>query len=154
MPVFARSLLALLVVLSSACSNDARQARSMLDQANDLLEQRKTEDARQLLNRIVADYGGGQEAAEATRLLSTLDGSAKGGERSEESLRHELLVQVGRFALDCGRYPTLREGFTVLLTNPGIDGWKGPYLDKSWANRIDRFEYKMAGDRPEIGVRH
>jgi general secretion pathway protein G len=33
------------------------------------------------------------------------------------------------FELDCGRYPTAVEGLASLITNPGLPGWRGPYLN-------------------------
>jgi general secretion pathway protein G len=43
------------------------------------------------------------------------------------------------FRLDVGRYPTTSEGLQALRTNPGIEGWNGPYLQKEipldpWVN--------------------
>lgn len=38
------------------------------------------------------------------------------------------------FRLDTGRYPTTAEGLDALMTNPGIDGWDGPYLKKGVPN--------------------
>ncbi len=35
------------------------------------------------------------------------------------------------FRLDTGRYPTTSEGLNALVTNPGVEGWDGPYLKKS-----------------------
>lgn len=32
------------------------------------------------------------------------------------------------FNIDCGRYPTEQEGLGALVRNPGIDGWRGPYI--------------------------
>ncbi len=32
------------------------------------------------------------------------------------------------FAKECGRVPTEKEGLIVLLSNPGIKGWAGPYI--------------------------
>ena len=32
------------------------------------------------------------------------------------------------FRLDCGVYPTQKQGLQALLTDPGIDQWRGPYL--------------------------
>lgn len=34
------------------------------------------------------------------------------------------------FRLDTGRYPNTTEGLNALVTNPGVDGWAGPYLAK------------------------
>jgi len=48
---------------------------------------------------------------------------------------------IGRFYIDCGRYPSGEEGFVELLEVPsGLDErWQGPYLKKSelldpWGN--------------------
>ncbi len=43
------------------------------------------------------------------------------------------------FRLDVGRYPTTTEGLQALRTNPGIEEWNGPYLQKEvpqdpWVN--------------------
>ena len=36
------------------------------------------------------------------------------------------------FAIDVGRYPTTAEGLEALVKNPGgIEGWHGPYFNKS-----------------------
>jgi len=35
------------------------------------------------------------------------------------------------YRLDIGRYPTTSEGLNALVTNPGAEGWDGPYLKKS-----------------------
>lgn len=49
----------------------------------------------------------------------------------EEVARRELIVlqaALARFALDCKRYPDAGEGLAALLNNPGLFGWKGPYV--------------------------
>src|SRR5258708_1498454 len=35
---------------------------------------------------------------------------------------------VERYRADCGEYPSAREGFNVLVDDPGVEGWSGPYL--------------------------
>ena len=35
---------------------------------------------------------------------------------------------LDKFRLDVGRYPTTQEGLSSLVTNPGIEGWDGPYV--------------------------
>lgn len=50
-----------------------------------------------------------------------------------------LGTALDTFRLDVGRYPTTAEGLQALRTNPGIDGWNGPYLEKEipldpWGN--------------------
>lgn len=42
-------------------------------------------------------------------------------------------TSLDMFKDDVGRFPTEQEGLKALVTDPGIDGWTGPYLksDKS-----------------------
>jgi general secretion pathway protein G len=37
---------------------------------------------------------------------------------------------LDQFRLDTGRYPSTQEGLEALRTNPGVEGWDGPYLRK------------------------
>jgi general secretion pathway protein G len=47
----------------------------------------------------------------------------------------EMLGQgLDAFRLDVGRYPTTSEGLNALVTNPGVEGWNGPYLKKGLPN--------------------
>ncbi len=47
----------------------------------------------------------------------------------------EMLGQaLDAFRLDVGRYPSTTEGLNALVTNPGVDGWNGPYLKKGLPN--------------------
>lgn len=47
----------------------------------------------------------------------------------------EMLGQaLDAFRLDVGRYPTTAEGLSALVTNPGVEGWNGPYLKKGLPN--------------------
>jgi general secretion pathway protein G len=47
----------------------------------------------------------------------------------------EMLGQaLDAFRLDVGRYPTTTEGLNALVTNPGVEGWNGPYLKKGLPN--------------------
>jgi len=47
----------------------------------------------------------------------------------------EMLGQaLDAFRLDVGRYPSTSEGLTALVTNPGVEGWNGPYLKKGLPN--------------------
>lgn len=57
------------------------------------------------------------------------------GKQSAAKAQIELLGQaLDQFRLDTGRYPTTSEGLNVLLTNPGIHNWDGPYLKKAVPN--------------------
>jgi general secretion pathway protein G len=47
----------------------------------------------------------------------------------------EMLGQgLDAFRLDVGRYPSTSEGLAALMTNPGVEGWNGPYLKKGLPN--------------------
>ncbi len=47
----------------------------------------------------------------------------------------EMLGQaLDAFRLDVGRYPSTSEGLNALVTNPGVEGWNGPYLKKGLPN--------------------
>lgn len=47
----------------------------------------------------------------------------------------EMLGQgLDAFRLDVGRYPSTSEGLAALITNPGVEGWNGPYLKKGLPN--------------------
>lgn len=47
----------------------------------------------------------------------------------------EMLGQaLDAFRLDVGRYPSTSEGLSALITNPGVEGWSGPYLKKGLPN--------------------
>src|SRR4030042_7150796 len=57
------------------------------------------------------------------------------GKTSTAKTQIELLGQaLDQFRLETGRYPTTTEGFNALMTNPGINGWDGPYLKKAIPN--------------------
>lgn len=47
------------------------------------------------------------------------------------------LVKATKFGLedyvrDCGSLPTSEQGLAALMTNPGVAGWAGPYVEKAW----------------------
>jgi general secretion pathway protein G len=35
---------------------------------------------------------------------------------------------IDMFEIDCGRYPTHKEGLAALVKDPGVEGWMGPYI--------------------------
>jgi hypothetical protein len=43
------------------------------------------------------------------------------------------------FARDTGVYPTDQMGFAVLIENPGLPGWKGPYIKDKTLPILDRW---------------
>jgi general secretion pathway protein G len=54
--------------------------------------------------------------------------------KSKQQTAKTQIEMIGQaldaFRLDVGRYPNTTEGLTALQTNPGADGWNGPYLKK------------------------
>ncbi len=57
------------------------------------------------------------------------------GKQSAAKAQIELLGQaLDHFRLDVGRLPTSQEGLNVLMVNPGIEKWDGPYLKKEMPN--------------------
>jgi general secretion pathway protein G len=54
------------------------------------------------------------------------------GKQSAAKAQIELLGQaLDQLRLDTGRYPSTQEGLNALMTDPGMDGWEGPYLKKT-----------------------
>jgi general secretion pathway protein G len=57
------------------------------------------------------------------------------GKQSAARTQIEMLGQaLDSYRLDTGKYPTTSEGLNALSTNPGAEGWSGPYLKKAVPN--------------------
>ena len=57
------------------------------------------------------------------------------GKQSAAKTQIELLGQaLDSFRLDTGHYPSTSEGLNALVTDPGVQGWDGPYLKKALPN--------------------
>ena len=41
-----------------------------------------------------------------------------------------LLIALDTFKKDCGRFPSTEEGLAALVSDPRVEGWKGPYVLK------------------------
>ncbi len=58
--------------------------------------------------------------------------------KSKQSTAKTQIEMLGQaldaYRLDVGRYPNTTEGLTALITNPGAEGWNGPYLKKGVPN--------------------
>lgn len=57
-------------------------------------------------------------------------------DRPEQARRMKAKVQIrsiqsslGLFKTDTGRFPTTVEGLEALMTDPGIKGWRKPYIE-------------------------
>ena len=67
----------------------------------------------------------------------------------------EMLVQaLDSYRLDIGHYPTTSEGLNALVTNPGIEGWDGPYLKKALPNDPweKPYQYQSPGTHGEYDI--
>jgi hypothetical protein len=56
------------------------------------------------------------------------------------------------YAHDCGSFPSQEQGLGVLLANPGIAGWKGPYVssDELIDNWGYQLKFRVIGDRVDV----
>jgi general secretion pathway protein G len=68
--------------------------------------------------------------------------------------RHRMSVTyeaLNSFIRDCGEFPTEEQGLIALCTNPGLEGWNGPYipdsayLDDLWHHG---FQYELRDGTP------
>ncbi len=67
----------------------------------------------------------------------------------------EMLGQaLDAFRLDVGRYPSTTEGLNALVTNPGVEGWNGPYLKKGLPNDPWKrpYQYQSPGDHGDYDI--
>jgi len=48
--------------------------------------------------------------------------------RAQADIRGTLSLALDLFEQDIGRYPTTEEGLEALVVDPGLPGWKRPYL--------------------------
>jgi general secretion pathway protein G len=70
------------------------------------------------------------------------------GKQSAAKTQIELLGQaLDSYRLDTGHYPTTSEGLNALSTDPGVQGWDGPYLKKALPNDPWRkpYQYQSPG---------
>ena len=57
------------------------------------------------------------------------------GKQSAAKTQIELLGQaLDSYRLDTGHYPSTSEGLNALVSDPGVQGWDGPYLKKALPN--------------------
>ncbi|MCD6521198.1 type II secretion system protein GspG [Candidatus Calescamantes bacterium] len=63
---------------------------------------------------------------------------AKRGEKKAQMDFKILKEALLKFYQDTGRFPTRQEGLEALKKDPGVKGWKGPYVDPS-SNLLDPY---------------
>ncbi len=81
--------------------------------------------------------------------------------RAQADVRGQLSLALDLFEQDVGRYPTTDEGLSILIEDPGLVGWKGPYLKGGlkpdpWGNSYsymsdpeDRGQYTLISAGPD-----
>ena len=45
-----------------------------------------------------------------------------------DATRNSIKVALDMYRLDTASYPTESQGLKALVTDPGVDGWHGPYI--------------------------
>lgn len=70
--------------------------------------------------------------------------------RAQADIRGTLSLALDLFEQDVGRYPTTEEGLEALVVDPGLPGWKRPYLkgglkSDPWKNA---YVYRNDSDDP------
>ena len=69
-----------------------------------------------------------------------------------QSDMQNLHSSLDLFNTDCGRYPTTEEGLSALVTDPGVQGWRGPYREPM--DRPDPwgtlYRYAFVDGKPKI----
>ncbi len=65
-----------------------------------------------------------------------------------------LMTALDAYRLDVGDYPSQQEGLEALMSNPGIDGWAGPYLRKDVPNDPwnRAYQYQNPGEHGEVDI--
>ena len=63
----------------------------------------------------------------APKMFQKVGSSKQKAAKTQISL---LETALDAYRLDVGSYPTTEQGLEALRTNPGVNGWDGPYLPK------------------------
>lgn len=64
----------------------------------------------------------------------------------ETADQNQIVMAVELFRIDTGRYPTSEEGLAVLLRDPGVSGWRGPYCPESRLSVLLEYRYALEAD--------
>jgi general secretion pathway protein G len=84
-----------------------------------------------------------------------LFGKVGKGKQAAAKTQIEMLGQaLDSYRLDTGRYPATSQGLNALETNPGDQGWDGPYLKKAlpldpWKNQ---YQYQSPGTHSDYDL--
>jgi type II secretion system protein G len=63
-----------------------------------------------------------------------------------------LAEAAEHYKLDCGAYPSVEVGLKALVSDPGVNGWHGPYISEAPLDPWGRpyIYLRSAGSKPEI----
>ncbi len=62
-----------------------------------------------------------------------------------------IAMALAHFKADCGRYPQSSEGLLALVSQTGVPGWCGPYVNRTPSDSWNRgYLYALSGDVPEL----
>jgi general secretion pathway protein G len=70
---------------------------------------------------------------------------------ARQTITGSFAIAIGLFEQDVGRYPTTDEGLQVLIQNPQVSNWRGPYLQSAsippdpWGNPY-RYAYSFGNE--------
>lgn len=65
-----------------------------------------------------------------------------------------LMTAMNAYRMDVGDYPSQSEGIAALATDPGVEGWDGPYLAKAIPQDPWRhdYNYQNPGQHGDIDI--
>lgn len=62
-----------------------------------------------------------------------------------------ISMALAHFNADCGRYPSSGEGLLCLVSQTGVPGWCGPYVNRVPSDSWNRgYLYALSGETPEL----
>lgn len=144
------ALMLIIAISLTGCKSDKEEARTLLNEAQILMREHKAKEAKQALESLVKKYPDTEEATEALGILRLTDiGNRIANKKIVEVIENNIMGCLDLFMIDVGRYPTQEEGLDALLKNPGVEGWRGPYIKKLPEDLIYTAP-EFEGDDPEL----
>jgi tetratricopeptide (TPR) repeat protein len=140
-------LIVLVCIIFFACTSNEESARKLYNKALTLQQQGSGQEAIDIYRKIIAKYPETKIAVEVNKtLLARSEMQRITEEIHNESVRELLSTALDIFRLDNGRYPTTKEGLSVLIKNTSnIPRWDGPYLPELSHKHINDFNYTKTG---------
>ena len=147
-------LIAALISLYS-CTNNEEAARKLYNKAMTHIQNDQEDLAGPIFDDIVKKYPGTQTAVEVNKLLLKHKEALESfNQMKSKAVRKLIGMCLDSFRLDNGRYPTTREGLTVLIKNTSrLSTWAGPYIKQEYFEYIDQFDYENEGHDYRLTVK-